>query len=115
LVMRLHMADKISPRERLSLATAVFSWLETLIWSFGECQQKREFNFIGIVASTLMKRFVIRFFQYTFACALSSIVAGTIAERTKMMAYLCYSIFLCGKSLYVHIPNASANLTSNSN
>jgi ammonia channel protein AmtB len=25
LVMRLHMADKISPRERLSLATAVFS------------------------------------------------------------------------------------------
>jgi Amt family ammonium transporter len=36
------------------------------------------------------------FFQYTFACALSSIVAGTIAERTKMMAYLCYSIFLCG-------------------
>lgn len=39
---------------------------------------------------------IIRFFQYTFACALSSIVAGTIAERTKMMAYLCYSIFLCG-------------------
>eukprot|EP01082_Thalassiosira_pseudonana_P011298 g10145.t1.2.5e17418b g10145 g10145.t1 contig4:1306567-1308013(-) len=37
-----------------------------------------------------------RFFQYAFACALSSIVAGTIAERTKMMAYLCYSIFLCG-------------------
>ncbi|KAL7471210.1 hypothetical protein ACHAXS_011519 [Conticribra weissflogii] len=36
------------------------------------------------------------FFQYTFACALSSIVAGTIAERTKMMAYLCYSVFLCG-------------------
>lgn len=41
---------------------------------------------------------LFRFFQYTFACALSSIVAGTIAERTKMMAYLCYSIFLCGKS-----------------
>ncbi|KAL7540107.1 hypothetical protein ACHAXR_009863 [Thalassiosira sp. AJA248-18] len=36
------------------------------------------------------------FFQFAFACALSSIVAGTIAERTKMMAYLCYSIFLCG-------------------
>jgi len=36
------------------------------------------------------------FFQFAFACALSSIVAGTIAERTKMTAYLCYSIFLCG-------------------
>lgn len=36
------------------------------------------------------------FFQFAFACALSSIVAGTIAERSQMMAYLCYSIFLCG-------------------
>lgn len=36
------------------------------------------------------------FFQFAFACALSSIVAGTIAERTKMTAYLFYSIFLCG-------------------
>mmetsp|Transcript_11583 Transcript_11583/g.19800 ORF Transcript_11583/g.19800 Transcript_11583/m.19800 type:complete len:540 (-) Transcript_11583:173-1792(-) len=36
------------------------------------------------------------FFQFAFACALSSIVAGTIAERCQMMAYLCYSIFLCG-------------------
>ena len=36
------------------------------------------------------------FFQFAFACALSSIVAGTIAERCKMTAYLCYSIFLCG-------------------
>jgi Amt family ammonium transporter len=66
------------------------------------------------------------FFQFAFACALSSIVAGklrnvarisclashvnsagcldsnssislgTIAERTKMMAYLMYSVFLVG-------------------
>jgi ammonium transporter, Amt family len=36
------------------------------------------------------------FFQFTFACALSSIVAGTIAERTKMTAYLYYSAFLVG-------------------
>jgi Amt family ammonium transporter len=39
---------------------------------------------------------IIRFFQYTFATAVSSIVAGAIAERTKMEAYLTYSIFLCG-------------------
>jgi len=36
------------------------------------------------------------FFQFAFACALSSIVAGTIAERCKMSAYLCYSVFLVG-------------------
>lgn len=36
------------------------------------------------------------FFQFAFACALSSIVAGTIAERTQMTAYLFYSVFLVG-------------------
>uniref|UniRef100_A0A7S4VHE7 Ammonium transporter AmtB-like domain-containing protein n=1 Tax=Ditylum brightwellii TaxID=49249 RepID=A0A7S4VHE7_9STRA len=36
------------------------------------------------------------FFQFAFACALSSIVAGTVAERSKMQAYLCYSLFLTG-------------------
>jgi len=36
------------------------------------------------------------FFQFAFACALSSIVAGTIAERTKMTAYFLYSVFLVG-------------------
>jgi Amt family ammonium transporter len=36
------------------------------------------------------------FFQFAFACALSSIVAGTIAERTQMKAYLMYSVFLAG-------------------
>lgn len=36
------------------------------------------------------------FFQFAFACALSSIVAGSIAERTKMTAYLMYSVFLAG-------------------
>ena len=36
------------------------------------------------------------FFQFAFACAVSSIVAGTIAERTQMKAYLLYSITLVG-------------------
>ncbi|GKY93678.1 hypothetical protein MPSEU_000335100 [Mayamaea pseudoterrestris] len=36
------------------------------------------------------------FFQFAFACAVSSIVAGTIAERTQMKAYLMYSSFLVG-------------------
>ena len=36
------------------------------------------------------------FFQFAFASALSSIVAGTIAERTQMIAYLMYSVFIVG-------------------
>lgn len=36
------------------------------------------------------------FFQWAFASAVSSIVAGTIAERLQMKAYLMYSTFLVG-------------------
>ena len=36
------------------------------------------------------------FFQYTFTAASVTIVAGTLAERCQMIAYLWYSFFLTG-------------------
>lgn len=35
-------------------------------------------------------------FQYAFSAASATIVAGTLAERCQMAAYLCYSIMLTG-------------------
>jgi ammonium transporter, Amt family len=36
------------------------------------------------------------FFQYSFSAAATTIVAGALAERCQMSAYLCYSILLTG-------------------
>ena len=35
-------------------------------------------------------------FHYAFSAASATIVAGTLAERCQMAAYLCYSLLLAG-------------------
>lgn len=35
-------------------------------------------------------------FQYAFSAASATIIAGTLAERCQMAAYLCYSLLLAG-------------------
>ena len=35
-------------------------------------------------------------FQYAFSAAATTIVAGTLAERCQMAAYLCYSLLIAG-------------------
>ena len=57
------------------------------------------------------------FFQYTFTAASVTIVAGTLAERCQMAAYLCYSFFLTGfvYPVVCHAVWSSAGFLSSSN
>jgi ammonia channel protein AmtB len=55
-------------------------------------------GFIGTTNFFLMgvDDYAFWMFQYAFSAASATIVAGTLAERSQMVAYLCYSVLLAG-------------------
>jgi len=73
-------------------------WITGYAFAYGGDTSTSEKTFIGNRNFFLMGEVnhAFWFFQFAFACALSSIVAGTIAERTQMKGYLYYSFFLVG-------------------
>jgi len=73
-------------------------WITGYAFAYGGDTSTSEWTFIGHTNFFMMGdiNHAFWFFQFAFACALSSIVAGTIAERTQMKGYLFYSFFLVG-------------------
>jgi Amt family ammonium transporter len=65
-------------------------WAVGWAFAYGGDDASKGFTFIGnadfFVTSETGIPLELWFFQFAFACALSSIVAGTIAERTQMKA-----------------------------
>eukprot|EP00527_Entomoneis_sp_CCMP2396_P001441 CAMPEP_0198141272 /NCGR_PEP_ID=MMETSP1443-20131203/4310_1 /TAXON_ID=186043 /ORGANISM="Entomoneis sp., Strain CCMP2396" /LENGTH=537 /DNA_ID=CAMNT_0043803975 /DNA_START=8 /DNA_END=1621 /DNA_ORIENTATION=- len=64
----------------------------------GSKPESSEKTFIGTQNFFLLDEedYAFFLFQYAFSAASATIVAGTLAERCQMAAYLCYSIMLTG-------------------
>lgn len=71
---------------------AIFWYLLGFAFAYGEDAG----GFIGSDDFALSRSndFATWFFQWAFAATTATIVSGAVAERTKFVAYICYSIFL---------------------
>jgi len=67
-------------------------------FAFGGQNDRADITFIGATNFFSMGEVdqAFWFFEYAFSATAVTIVAGTLAERCQMVAYLCYSIFLTG-------------------
>lgn len=74
-------------------------WLTGWAFAYGGDDFEGPVTFVGntgFLLTNMEVKYEIFLFQFAFACAVSSIVAGTVAERMQMRAYLFYSFFLVG-------------------
>jgi len=76
---------------------AMAFWLVGFAFAFGGQDKNSDKTFIGLDSFLdVGDSSAFWFFQYTFSATSVTIVAGTLAERCQMAAYLCYSVLLAG-------------------
>jgi len=75
---------------------AVAFYLIGYAFAFGGQNDTTDTTFIGTTSFAYIDDAAYWFFQYTFSATSVTIVAGTLAERCQMAAYLYYSVVLSG-------------------
>mmetsp|Transcript_113422 Transcript_113422/g.169654 ORF Transcript_113422/g.169654 Transcript_113422/m.169654 type:complete len:524 (-) Transcript_113422:73-1644(-) len=77
--------------------SAIAFYLVGYAFAFGGQNDSAKTSFIGTTDFVSVgDSAAFWFFQYTFSATSVTIVAGTLAERCQMAAYLWYSVFLAG-------------------
>ena len=82
-----------------SCVAGIAYWSVGYAFAYGASHPEDGKTFVGNAQFFLRDggvAYEVWFFQWAFASAISSIIAGSIAERTQMKAYLLYSTFTSG-------------------